>query len=579
MNRSACYVYLWVLLLIAARGSFAQKTKVFPLQQHKLLWADTVHREAIQKKDSLLLAEAYYLYGKTYEGAGDLLTSRRWYLKSLAILEPLGDSFNLSRLYFRLSRTEYQMEHYAATRRYALLSLGIAQRMKNKRALGLATGMMATLYATDWSRGGRNPQLPKPKPDSADYYWKQNQALVVEGSRKDSLVKLDYYLLRGHKLWGEKRDPHSITFFEKALALAIKENEPTWQFRIMCEMAHMYLLMEKPSQALSILQKADRFLRNSAFKNGHGDWWNLESGYRDYYVSVGDWQKAYEHAEKLHDLERNSYLSDRDGAVSRLSVEYETEKKEALLKAQQKELGLRIENLRVNQRFVWALSALLLLVLGASVVFYQLYRKNQRIGQRNAQLVKEQNHRVKNNLQVVSSLLNLQMNRVNDESVKKVLEESQLRIETMAILHRRLYDTDTLMQVNLDEFIPELVDSVIQACGCAEVQPVYAIESIVLPAERALLVGLILNELATNACKYAFPDHASPVFRISCHQSNQRIQLFVSDNGPGLDSATFDAKSQSFGIRLIQMLSRQLHGTYQFANQNGTQFSLEFSTL
>lgn len=579
MNRSACYVYLWVLLLIvAARGSFAQKTKVFPLQQHKLLWADTVHREAIQKKDSLLLAEAYYLYAKTYEGAGDLLTSRHWYLKSLAILEPLGDSFNLSRLYFRLSGMEQQMGHYAETRRYALLSLAIAQRINEKLALGRALTVLANFYRTDWSRGGKRPDLPKPKLDSADYFWKQVE-MTIEYTYKDSLAKLDYYLLTGRRLWEEKRDTSSIAFFKKAMSLAKKINRPTWQFRILRETAEMYTRMNKRRQALQTLREAEDFLRTSAFKNNYGEWWQLEKIYRDYYVSVGDWQKAYEHAEKLHDLERNSYLSDRDGAVSRLSVEYETEKKEALLKAQQKELGLRIENLRVNQRFVWALSALLLLVLGASVVFYQLYRKNQRIGQRNAQLVKEQNHRVKNNLQVVSSLLNLQMNRVNDESVKKILEESQLRIETMAILHRRLYDTDTLMQVNLDEFIPELVDSVIQACGCLEVQPVYAIEPIVLPAERALLVGLILNELATNACKYAFPDHASPVFRISCHQSNQLIQLFVSDNGPGWDSSTVEAKPQSFGIRLIQMLSRQLHGTYQFANRQGTQFSLEFSTL
>lgn len=576
--RTICWLVVGTQLMVCT--GFAQKPLVLPLQQHKLLYADTVYRQAVANKDSLLLAEAYYLYGKTYEAAGDLLTSQRWFLKSLAILEPRGDSFNLSRLYYRLSMSEHRQGHYKETLRYAQLSLAVARRIRSDQALSRAYSVMETVYATDWSTA-KTSNSPKPRPDSAFYYRQAAQALLR--INKDSLSLIGGDLVTGTKLWYEKRNPEGITYLKKALDLAVKKNEPIWQFRAMLAMVAMYLSMDKPRQAWSLLRQAEHLLIRSPFANSYGEQYSLEGAYREYYLKIGDWRQAYKRSEKLYELDRNNFISDRDGAVTRLGLAYDTEKKEVLLKAQQKELILRDENLRVHQRFLWAISVLLLLTFGMSIVFYRLYRRNQRISVHNAELVKEQNHRVKNNLQVVSSLLNLQANRLTDETAKKAVEESQLRIETMAILHRRLYDNDSLAQIDLSEFIPELVDSVLQAFGYAYIQPIYELEPISLSADRALSLGLLLNELATNACKYAFPDHPEPVFRVSCQREANRIRLSVADNGLGvvLPSLT-DSPSKprlSFGMRLIQMQADQLRGTYQFVNQGGTLFTLEFNDL
>ncbi|MFD2936407.1 sensor histidine kinase [Spirosoma flavum] len=216
-----------------------------------------------------------------------------------------------------------------------------------------------------------------------------------------------------------------------------------------------------------------------------------------------------------------------------------------------------------------------------SIVFFRLYRKNQCIGATNAELVKEQNHRVKNNLQIVSSLLSLQANRLTDESAKNAVAEGQLRVEAMAILHRQLYDGDQLAMINPAEFIPELVDMVLQTFGYTHVRLVYDIDAFVLPADSALPVSLILNELTTNACKYAFPDHPDPVFHVSCRQKKNQIDLLVADNGPGmLPQFPIDARSTSstsFGMRLIQMQVDQLRGMYTFAKQTGTVFTLTFT--
>ena len=553
---------------------------MLPLQQHKLLYADTVYQQAISGKDSLKLAEACYLYGKTYEAAGDLLTSQRWFLKSLAILEPRGDSFALSRLYFRLSRNEARQGHYPETRQYARLCLDVARRIGSAQALGRAYSVMADLYTVDWSNGGKRPAWPRPKPDSVDYYRKADESIVAT-SQTGPLIQMDRYSAEGRRLWYEKHNPAGMAYLQKALELAINEKEITWQFRLMREMADMYLNMNKPERAWQLLRRADRLLAQSPFANSQADRVWLEKGYRGYYLNVGDWHRAYEHSEKIHEQERNNYITDRDGAVTRLGVEYETEKKEVQLKAQQKELALRTENLHIQERFIWATSALLLVTAGMSLIFFRLYRKNQRISAHNATLVNEQNHRVKNNLQVVSSLLSLQANRLADEAARKAVEESQLRVEAMAILHRRLYDGQELGHVNVAEFIPELVETVFQTYGYYQARLVYDLPAARLPADYALPIGLILNELASNACKYAFPDHADPFFRVDYQQSKKQVTLRVTDNGPGmhLPSSSEEAlkRSTRFGLRLIQMQVDQLRGTHAFANQEGTLFTLHFT--
>jgi two-component sensor histidine kinase len=209
------------------------------------------------------------------------------------------------------------------------------------------------------------------------------------------------------------------------------------------------------------------------------------------------------------------------------------------------------------------------------VAFYRLYRQNQRISRRNEELVREQNHRVKNNLQVVSSLLSLQSNRLADEAAKQAVEESQSRIETMAILHRRLYDSDQLVGVYLNQFVEEVVERVLKSFGCYDVRPKYDIPPLAMEADHALRVGLIMNELATNACKYAFPDNDDPVFHIACTQKGSYLTLTVSDNGSGF---VYSPKSvKTFGMRLIEMQVEQLEGTYAFQSEgNGTVFWMKF---
>lgn len=134
-----------------------------------------------------------------------------------------------------------------------------------------------------------------------------------------------------------------------------------------------YLMANKPALAFATHREADQLYERKKL-NEFDIRLALEKQYVDYFQAVGQWQQAFSHVNKLHELETSRLLADNDGVINRLNIEYETEKKESLLKVQRKELALRDENLRTQQRFTLATSALLVMAVGMSLVFFRLSR-------------------------------------------------------------------------------------------------------------------------------------------------------------------------------------------------------------
>ncbi|SFD31930.1 Two-component sensor histidine kinase, contains HisKA and HATPase domains [Spirosoma endophyticum] len=553
----------------------AQEAPHLNVQPDKVRKAREVEQEARQKRDPRQLAEAWYLYGKAYVFAADYLTAQTYFLKAVRIHEPLGNSFELSRLYVRLCENEERLGHVEQALHYATLSLQVAQRIKLEKdqALIRSYGALAHIHETLWD--GRVADKQSDYNKALSYYIKRE---FLCKKLNDTAGVAEVSLELG-TLFTRVKDPRAIAYLEKALDLFTLKNKDGIRVNTMIHLASAYLTFGEPDRAIQSLENAKK-LYVSKKMNEYDISLVMENNFVNYYETLGLWKQAFEHLRKFSELERIKLLADRDGAITRLSVEYETEKRDALLKAKNQEIALKNQTLLTQQRFTYAISALLIMALGMSIVFFRLYRKNQRISHRNEVLLKEQNHRVKNNLQIVSSLLNLQAKRLTDEVAKKAVEESRLRVQSMAIIHRRLYDGDKLAEVNLDEFIKELTAGVLKAFGYLFIKLEFAIDDINLSADKAISVGLILNELITNACKYAFPDNESPFLCITCYLKTNKIELKVEDNGPGIEGAMI-AKTNSFGMTLIQAQVNQLYGTYRFSSgektvAKGTTFMMEF---
>lgn len=198
-------------------------------------------------------------------------------------------------------------------------------------------------------------------------------------------------------------------------------------------------------------------------------------------------------------------------------------------------------------------------------------------------LLKEIHHRVKNNLYVISGLLNLQSSYVEDESVKNLFQDSQNRIQTMAVIHEQLYQSDDLSEINFAKYIQRLVDNLFISYNQHQkgIKSITKLEDCFLNIETAIPAGLLVNELVTNAFKHAFPNNKSGDIMINLTKiETEDIKLIVKDNGKGFPQNLNWQDSPSLGLRLVRLLSQQLDAEINVtSNCQGTCFCLTFKPI
>jgi PAS domain S-box-containing protein len=194
-------------------------------------------------------------------------------------------------------------------------------------------------------------------------------------------------------------------------------------------------------------------------------------------------------------------------------------------------------------------------------------------------LLKEIHHRVKNNMQIISSLLDLQSDTLENPAVLQAIQDSKNRIRSMALVHENLYQSGDLARVNTEEYIRSVVDYFLSAYGNIEdrIVPNIQVENISLDMDTAVPLGLILTELLSNALKHAFlPGRKGKLTIRFRSQGRKALTLIVQDNGMGLPADIYIDEPGSLGLQLVSLLTRQLEGTLEVERRSGTCFKVTF---
>ncbi len=261
---------------------------------------------------------------------------------------------------------------------------------------------------------------------------------------------------------------------------------------------------------------------------------------------------AASHKSKLHEADQK----------------YEVTKTRGKLEDTQEELEL--SKLRMLYAGIGAL-----VILMAMLYFYRLNEKNKKLSQRNELLLKEQNHRVKNNLQMINSLLSLQSQKLLSSDAKAALNESQNRINSVALLHRMLYEGEDLGVINTKQYLDNLIEEISYTANRKIAWEIKIDPSIHVSVEKATSLGLIVNELITNSIKHV-EESVSLVLQLEINQVHGEVELYYRDNGKAFDAEVWKT-SDSFGNQLIRLQSEQLRGKYEIVSKGGFRYTLKLS--
>ena len=193
-------------------------------------------------------------------------------------------------------------------------------------------------------------------------------------------------------------------------------------------------------------------------------------------------------------------------------------------------------------------------------------------------LLKEVHHRVKNNLQVISSIFNLQSAYNEEEVVKDVLKESQNRIKSMAYIHESLYKSSQFGRIDFEEYLRKLCKNLIQSYSLSshQISLLTETEKVLIHLDQAIPCGLMVNEIVSNALKHAFPEGVGGIIAIKLKNTGNKVLLRISDDGQGIPDYVLNGESHTLGFQLIETLVEQLKGKLVVENDFGTSFDFSF---
>ncbi|MCF2496720.1 sensor histidine kinase [Dyadobacter chenhuakuii] len=608
-------------------GRFIPDTdSTYAIEINSLGRARTLFRQIGNAKEE---AECWNNEGYLHEAHGRPDLSEKSYLRELQILKSAGIDQKQPSCYHRLSKLMAKRKNHDKALEYALLGLekikalnDSSQLMKTYEVIGdlqwaignhpesvkffklaLSTGNWSTSHAHSLLMRLTNVQIEMNNAEEAIMFI---QSFVrARGNPENNVDKQLFALLIGKCYAKIGKFRTAERYYAEVIRLNdVIQSKPRFHWYTVTNIvgAEAYLAaakfyadqmrFDKSSQYLvnalssaNLTPDIERECRYMIFKNDSIAG-NLPASTLNFrrYVSLDDSIHSVTKDEQLKMLKANFKSAQRENDIKLL-------KNEALL--HQRQLQLSEQKEIITYAGIFILFCLLGLTYNSFRIKQnknrQLEAKQDVINKKNIELLKlidekellmkEVHHRVKNNLQIITSLLTSQSFHLSDQSAVKAIDDSRNRIEAITMLHQRIYQSENMVGVAMKSYVSEMVYN-LEECFDTAGRIFFAIdvEDIVLDLSQTVPVGLILNEAITNSLKYAFANGSKGHIEVSLIKTGQeRLALSISDNGVGLPPELDIAYSPTFGFRLIKGLTADLNGDITIKSESGVNMRIEFN--
>lgn len=481
-------------------------------------------------------------------------------LYALKLMEETGNKAMICNALTRISDDLTRQERLEEAKDYALRAIEMAEK----------NNLSSELFYVYFNAGNVAMSANDYK-SSLDYYNKAMKIVKEQDLGMGSLC--DITNSHGNALKRMGRYKEAKYDYETALKLAKKANYQNAITATIANLGEINLLMGNYTQALGYqletvrLQEQDKDLSNLTENYQHVS---------TIYEKLGNYKSALEYQKKAYHMRDSVASIKSDTTMSKMLTRYETNKKEETIESQQNEISQqkKLQGLTIGILF------LMFVFIVFGIISYRLRVKRSRLlAAKNAEnelLLKEIHHRVKNNLEVVSSLLALQSAQIDDPNTKEAMREGQNRVHSIGIVHQKLYQATNLGAIEMKDYFLNLSESILDSFGAENrVKIELAMEKLEIDIDTAVPLGLIVNELLTNTIKYAFPHGKQGNVVIKLEKRKTGIlHLEVSDDGIGKSNII---KGTGFGSQLISLLTRQLRGHMKEEINNGTHTYFNFN--
>lgn len=506
-------------------------------------------------------ATTYFKIAWVHKRKGEYRQGMETDLKALRLMEEIGDQEGIASALGRVSDALYKQEKPAESLEYAQRAIAVCR--KNSFLTELPYALLYAGYAAIGL--GEN--------EEALAYF--DEALGLMRSQQMGYTSIaDAANARGnaHKKLG--RYEAALADYQTCLENAERANYSSGILTAIANIGEVQLRLGNYADALPYQ------LRTIEMQEQTNDVANLTENYGHasrIYEQLGDYPSALLYERKARALRDSTASVQSDAAMLELRTQYETEKQEATI-------ALQATTIRQQRALQWLAVGIAALLGLFAFSFYRnaaaRKKANELLAAKNAEnelLLKEIHHRVKNNLEVVSSLLALQSAQVSDQNVKEAMLEGQNRVQSIGIVHQKLYQGENLAAVDMKDYFLNLSDNILDTFGAdGRVTIECAMGQLELDIDTAVPLGLIVNEILTNAMKYAFPDGRRGKVEIQLAQKDDHsFRLTIADDGVGKSGTT---QGTGFGSQLVALLTQQLDGQLHEEVQGGTIIRLDFKT-
>lgn len=539
------------------------RTYLFTDHQKAIEYVNIYRENAINQEDPFYKAKALNFTGISAYVGGDALLAIEQYLESLALFNSIGDSLHSAIVMNNIGAA------YLA-RRKPMETIGYYEQ---------ALAKFRILRDTIWIANVMN-NLSIQYVEMKDFdkaLQMQKEVLGIFESQKDeaSMLLIQGNMADTYRELGDYKAARKLV--EDFLNHPLADQDIQQKTNVLSTYAKLEALDNRFSSALKHINEAITLADNLQLRQETANFLYTKSSILE---SMGKFKEALNSFKRYHLIYDTLYSSEKDQRITELLTQYEVAQKEASIALLEKEKVISKRNQWLMGAGILALSIILVLIISLyrnrqkniadlknknDVIFKMLNEKEY--------LLKEIHHRVKNNLQIISSLLQLQSRHLEEPNAIEALNDGESRVKSMAIIHQHLYTEGNLGQVNIPKYINDLVSNLKSSYQKIDLEiPIHQdIEDIALDVADMIPIGLIVNELITNIFKYAFHNRQSGNIWINIKSMNDGLHIEVKDDGVGMN---LNKVSKGFGTRLIKAFLKKLNATMEVSVNNGTTTSI-----